>query len=107
MPKLTHRVKDRLAELDWSVRDLAALTDIPPGTMKNAVSGIDEMRIGRVHTIARVLDLAPGDIVQTDADYPDEPPPQPKNEPRKPARRKDVEKRQTGPKRVASESRAA
>ncbi|WET79267.1 helix-turn-helix transcriptional regulator [Amycolatopsis sp. QT-25] len=50
------RVRHRMAEL--GIRDakqLAALSGIPYGTLRNAVAGRDPMRLDRIYVIAQLL----------------------------------------------------
>lgn len=61
MPKLNRdRIRLWLEEHNWSVQRLAdecsRLTDddIPEGTMRNVINGIDPMRPGRIRLICRV-----------------------------------------------------
>ncbi len=61
MPKLNRDViREWLAEHNWTVGRLAeecnALGDdtFPPGTVRNAVNGIDPMREGRIRVICKV-----------------------------------------------------
>jgi hypothetical protein len=64
MPKLNRNViRDWLAEHNWSIGRLAeectALGEdvFAEGTVRNAVNGIDPMRVGRIRVICRVTRL--------------------------------------------------
>lgn len=61
MPRLNRsRIRTWLEKHDWSIKRLAqecsalADEDIPEGTMRNAVNGLDGMRAGRIRLICRV-----------------------------------------------------
>lgn len=98
-------VRHRMAEL--GIRDakhLAELVNIPYGTLRNAVSGRDPMRLDRIYTVAHVLArrgepvrTVVADILATNDGVPDEPPKQPSG-PKAPPKRRDNEQT-TGPKR--------
>ncbi len=105
MPKLnSSRIKHRIAELDWSVEQVASMTGIPYGTLRNAVAGRDPINLHRAYRLLRALNV-PG-YVQLSIDdllvgdqKPTEPPQQPKG-PKSPPTRQEREPSR-GPRRVA------
>lgn len=105
------RVKHLMGEA--RIRDakhLAELVpDIPYGTLRNAVSGRDPMRLDRIYAVARTIacrldrsvqvrDVV-ADILGTNDGVPDEPPKQPSREPKGPPRRQETEPTK-GPRRA-------
>jgi hypothetical protein len=107
MPKLdSQRVKHRLAALDITRDQLALLTDIPTHTLRNALNGIDPIRLNRIYRVARHLIRGAETVEDVVADImapleagndgvPDEPPKQPK-QPKGPTRRQETK----GPRRA-------
>lgn len=101
-------VRHRMAEK--GIRDAKELaeiiTSIPHGTLRNAVSGLDPMRLDRIYTVARALvrdgenlrDCVADILAGTNDGVPDEPPKQPKRPPA-PPKRQDREPSK-GPKRA-------
>lgn len=95
-----------MAELGYrDAKHLAELVDeIPYGTLRNAVSGRDPMRLERVYVLARRLRRDGENLRDTVADIlaagdgePDEPPKQPTRDPKTPPKRQE----KTGPRRAA------
>src|SRR5436190_10275093 len=102
-------VRHRMAEL--GIRDakhLAELVNIPYGTLRNAVSGRDPMRLDRIYAVAHVLArrgepvrTVVADILATNDGVPDEPPKQPAR-PKSPPKRQDSESTKKAPRRNAA-----
>jgi len=81
------------------IKRLAQVTEIPYGSLRNAIAGRDEMALYRIVRIERALGLTEGSLVAGDNDgVPDEPPTQPEPAPKPPPRRE--EKAGTGPPRT-------
>lgn len=101
MPKLNgERVRHRIAELDLpSTERLAEMSDIPCGTLRNAIAGAP-MRLNRVYRLARALNLPVEEIAANNEGVPDLPPQQPKRPSAPPRRPKD----RKAPKRAQAES---
>lgn len=89
------------------LQKLATVTGIPHGTLRNAIAGHDEMRLGRIYQVAQALGIPDGDVptLIVDTGIPDTPPEQPPNTPKAPPKRKDEKK--TGPKKPTDDLRAA
>ncbi|PXY27400.1 helix-turn-helix domain-containing protein [Prauserella muralis] len=107
MPKLnSERVKHRIAELGLSVEDVSVRTDIPYGTLRNAVAGRDPIKLNRAYRLLDALNppgrarLVIADLLaDTAAEKPAEPPQQPQG-PKAPPRRQDNEQERKAPKRI-------
>jgi transcriptional regulator with XRE-family HTH domain len=96
-----------MAVLDVSLEELAGVVGMTKGTLRNAVSGYDQIRLGRVHRIARALHLSVQEITADGNDgVPDEPPAQPEG-PKGPPRRQEKERENKGPKRARDQASAA
>lgn len=103
------RVKHLMAEAGIKdAKHLAELVpEIPYGTLRNAVSGLDPMRLERIYAVGQVLACRlhrdvrgiVSDILGTNDGVPDEPPQQPSREPKGPPRRQDTEPTK-GPRRA-------
>jgi hypothetical protein len=110
MPKLDSlQVKHRMAELRVTSEELAKQTDIPWGSLRNALAGRDPLTLERIYAIAEVLvkkreqraiDEMVTRITAAEGGVPDNPPDQTKPKD-KPERRK--EKGGSGPKRDAEQ----
>jgi hypothetical protein len=118
MPKLNKsRVKHRMAELGITSAQLASDTDIPWGSLRNALAGRDQITLVRVYALGHALagaedpnavtasivadDTLAAEILANNDGVPDEPPTQPKRPAAPPPRRP---KERTGPKRAQAES---
>lgn len=98
MPKLNRtRTQHRIAELfDGDTARLAVETDIPWGSLRNAVAGRDPLKLNRVYRIGRALARDGEDLQNVVADIlaknddgiPDGPPDQPDKGPKHPPPRK-------------------
>lgn len=119
MPKLIpSRVKHRMAEMEITSTSLAEETEIPAGSLRNALAGRDPLTLARVYRLARALtrerenfrlvaaaivadDTVAAEILANNDGVPDEPPKQP-GRPAAPPRRTDKPTR--GPKRAQAGS---
>lgn len=108
------RVRHRMAELGIpDAKHLAALVEtIPYGTLRNAVSGRDPMRLDRIYAVAHVLArrgepvrTVVDDILATNDGVPDEPPKQP-TRPKAPPKRQDTEQDKKAPRRNTAKAAA-
>lgn len=120
----TDRLKDRRAELDISLGDLAErvgvsynyLSDVLNGRLGRKGKGANAERVYGpsmrvVYKLSRALELPVDEIVKggkrTPRGDPSEPPVQPKNEPARPPKRQDKEGERKAPPRDSSMAGAA
>lgn len=93
--RLVRRLRE---ERDWSLDDLAGLVKMSPGYLRNIETAQDDVPSTRKQRqLARVLNCA--QLAPQDANYPDEPPTQPKG-PKGPPPGRDEKKPGRAPKRV-------
>ncbi|RZQ59805.1 hypothetical protein [Amycolatopsis suaedae] len=102
MPMLNGSVvKHRVAQLGRgrdALRKIAEATDIPYGSLRNAVGGRQELGLPRCYTLAEALELTVREILADPDGVPDLPPEQPKR-PKSPPKRQDKEQDRKGPRR--------
>jgi transcriptional regulator with XRE-family HTH domain len=102
MPQLNgSKVRATAAEHGWKLSELATVTGIPYGTLRNTTRDgrPDSMRMPRVHKLRIALGLSAAEILANNEGVPDEPPKQPAK-PAGAARRQDTEKTRKAPKRA-------